>query len=50
MSNKKLNVAVIGCGSISKLHIEGASTIAVCCATMESAKLGQPVQIVYPEP
>ena len=29
--------------------IEGASTIAVCRATVESAKLGQPVQIVYPE-
>ena len=29
--------------------IEGASTVAVCRATVESAKLGQPVQIVYPE-
>ena len=29
--------------------IEGASTIAVCRATVESAKLGQPVQIQYPE-
>lgn len=29
--------------------IEGASTVAVCRATVESAKLGQPVQIKYPE-
>lgn len=29
--------------------VEGASTIAVCCATVEAAKLGQPVQIKYPE-
>ena len=29
--------------------IEGASTVAVCRATVESAKLGQPVQIQYPE-
>ncbi len=29
--------------------IEGASTVAVCSATVESAKLGMPVQIVYPE-
>ena len=29
--------------------IEGASTVAVCRATVESAKLGMPVQIVYPE-
>jgi predicted dehydrogenase len=29
--------------------MEGASTIAVCCATVEAAKLGQPVQIKYPE-
>ncbi len=30
--------------------IEGASTVAVCCATVESAKLGQPVKIKYPNP
>ena len=29
--------------------LEGASTIAVCCATVEAAKLGHPVQIKYPE-
>lgn len=29
--------------------IEGASTVAVCRATVESAALGKPVQIVYPE-
>ncbi len=29
--------------------IEGASTVAVCRATVESAKCGMPVQIVYPE-
>ena len=29
--------------------MEGASTVAVCRATVESAKLGQPVQIKYPE-
>ena len=29
--------------------IEGASTVAVCRATVESAKIGMPVQIVYPE-
>ena len=29
--------------------VEGASTVAVCRATVESAKLGMPVQIVYPE-
>ena len=29
--------------------IEGASTVAVCRATVKSAELGQPVQIVYPE-
>ena len=29
--------------------IEGASTVAVCRATVESAKLGMPVQIVYPK-
>ena len=29
--------------------IEGASTVAVCRATVESAKTGMPVQIVYPE-
>lgn len=29
--------------------IEGASTVAACRATVESAKLGRPVQIVYPE-
>jgi len=29
--------------------IEGASTVAVCRATVKAAELGQPVQIVYPE-
>ena len=29
--------------------IEGASTVAVCRATVDSAKLGKPVQIVYPK-
>lgn len=29
--------------------MEGASTIAVCCATVESAKTGLPVKIEYPE-
>lgn len=28
---------------------EGASTVAVCCATVESTKTGVPVQIKYPE-
>ncbi|MBO5221759.1 MAG: Gfo/Idh/MocA family oxidoreductase [Clostridia bacterium] len=29
--------------------MEGASTVAVCCATVESAKVHQPVRIRYPE-
>ena len=29
--------------------MEGASTIAVCCATVESAKTGMPVKIQYPK-
>ena len=29
--------------------IEGASTVAVCRATVESAAIGKPVQIVYPK-
>lgn len=29
--------------------MEGASTVAVCCATVESSKLGKPVQIRYPK-
>ena len=29
--------------------IEGASTVAVCRATVESAKTGETVKIVYPE-
>ena len=29
--------------------IEGASTVAVCCAAVESSKLGMPVQIKYPK-
>lgn len=28
--------------------IEGASTVAVCCATVESTKIGAPVKIKYP--
>lgn len=29
--------------------VEGANTVTVCCATVESAKLGKPVDIVYPK-
>lgn len=29
--------------------IEGASTVAVCCATVESARVGKPIDIVYPK-
>lgn len=29
--------------------MEGASTVAVCCATVQSAREGKPVQIVYPQ-
>jgi len=29
--------------------VDGASTVAVCCAAVESAKLNRPVEIVYPK-
>ena len=29
--------------------VEGANTVTVCCATVESAKIGKPVDIVYPK-
>jgi len=29
--------------------MEGASTVAVCCATVESAREGKPIQITYPK-
>ena len=30
--------------------MEGAATVAVACATVESAKVGHPIQIQYPQP
>ena len=29
--------------------MEGASSVAVCCATVESTQIGKPVQIKYPQ-
>ena len=36
-------------GKMPVSSMEGASTIAVACATVESAKIGAPVKIKYPK-
>ena len=41
--------ALLSEGSMPISSMEGASTIAVACATVESAAKGIPVQIKYPE-
>ena len=41
--------AVISGEPMPVSSMEGASTVAVCCASVESAKEGKPVQIRYPQ-
>lgn len=46
---EKLNVALLAGHPAPISSMEGASTVAVCRATCESAKTGRPVTIRYPK-
>ena len=41
--------ALLSGGAMPVSSMEGASTVAVCAASVESAKLGKPIQIQYPQ-